>query len=397
MIQGMKFESKKYVLTWGTLLMLLLQTFAAIGLMHFNEYGYVFEKNTREIFFTKMKDQQISLADKQKLQEEVDQLQTELYREDGTPIKTEIKKPGKYAGTKLDEYGFLGEAIDCIDCIQKRNSNMELMVSDYQGELVGYHKEKNTTIVDQKKLTAAVCCELYGVLPCLFVIFVLSNSFSIEWESHLADVVHVTRKGRERIILTKLLHGVFWSVISNFYFWGIYLAYQWFAVGMRSEDWSSPLFLVEGYQMCASGLTIFGYILRQIAAAALATIVIAVITMLLSKLTCKGIFALLAALVIFILGIIPDVMEVVLYNSIFLVDSGERYFLPRPEFYRLLKFEKLGNPISLFQIKYFAQQPRYIQLGQYQYSMVIFPLLIAVILIGICIMLLLWTKRGGKK
>ena len=90
--------------------------------------------------------------------------------------------------------------------------------------------------------------------------------------------------------------------------------------------------------MCASGLTIFGYILRQIAAAALATIVIAVITMLLSKLTCKGIFALLAALVIFILGIIPDVMEVVLYNSIFLVDSGERYFLPRPEFYRLLKF-----------------------------------------------------------
>ncbi|RHQ09282.1 hypothetical protein [Clostridium sp. AM49-4BH] len=152
MIQGMKFESKKYVLTWGTLLMLLLLTFAAIGLMHFNEYGYVFEKNTREIFFTKMKDQQISLADKQKLQEEVDQLQTELYREDGTPIKTEIKKPGKYAGTKLDEYGFLGEAIDCIDCIQKRNSNMELMVSDYQGELVGYHKEKIQQLLIKKSL-----------------------------------------------------------------------------------------------------------------------------------------------------------------------------------------------------------------------------------------------------
>ena len=80
-----------------------------------------------------------------------------------------------------------------------------------------------------------------------------------------------------------------------------------------------------------------------------------------------------------------------------MVETGKRYFLPRPEFYRLLKIEKLGNPISLFQIKYFAQQPRYIQLGQYQYSMVIFPLLIAVILIGICIMLLLWTKRGGKK
>lgn len=44
MIQGMKFESKKYVLTWGTLLMLLLLTFAAIGLMHFNEYGYVLKK-----------------------------------------------------------------------------------------------------------------------------------------------------------------------------------------------------------------------------------------------------------------------------------------------------------------------------------------------------------------
>ena len=103
-----------------------------------------------------MKDQQISLADKQKLQEEVDQLQTELYREDGTPIKTEIKKPGKYAGTKLDEYGFLGEAIDCIDCIQKRNSNMELMVSDYQGELVGYHKEK----IQQLLIKKAYGCRL---------------------------------------------------------------------------------------------------------------------------------------------------------------------------------------------------------------------------------------------
>ena len=106
MIQGMKFESKKYVLTWGTLLMLLLLTFAAIGLMHFNEYGYVFEKNTREIFFTKMKDQQISLADKQKLQEEVDQLQTELYREDGTPIKTEIRSRGNMPVRSLTNMAF---------------------------------------------------------------------------------------------------------------------------------------------------------------------------------------------------------------------------------------------------------------------------------------------------
>lgn len=53
MIQGMKFESKKYVLTWGTLFMLLLLTFAAIGLMHFNEYGYVFEKNTMGNFLFK--------------------------------------------------------------------------------------------------------------------------------------------------------------------------------------------------------------------------------------------------------------------------------------------------------------------------------------------------------
>lgn len=93
--------------------------------------------------------------------------------------------------------------------------------------------------------------------------------------------------------------------------------------------------------MCASGLTIFGYILRQIAASALATIVIAVITMLFTKLMRKGIFALLAALVIFILGIIPDVIEVVLYNSIFLVDSGERYFLPRPGILSIIKIRKI--------------------------------------------------------
>ena len=72
-------KNKKGAVAYTTAPLLMVEVYAEKK----NLSTPFFEKNTREIFFTKMKDQQISLADKQKLQEEVDQLQTELYREDG--------------------------------------------------------------------------------------------------------------------------------------------------------------------------------------------------------------------------------------------------------------------------------------------------------------------------
>ena len=58
------------------------------------------------------------------------------------------------------------------------------------------------------------------------------------------------------------------------------------------------------------------------------------------------------------------------------------YFLSIPEFSRMLRIEKIINPISLLQFQYYAAQPRYIQISGYQYPAEIFPVLGTVLLAG---------------
>lgn len=364
----------------------------SIGVLFFCEGGYYSEKDLRQNFYKKIEEMNFSVADKQKIEEEREKISLEIYGEDfSEPDREAMMKKGKYADTKIDDYKLLGELLTCIDVVEKRNGNTELLAEEMEGQTGNYEKEDNQMLVDRKKLTASVSNMLFGGVPCLLLIFILSSSFAMEYESNVNPVLRITKKGGQ-IYISKLLTGIIIAIVTNLFFWGIYYICQFFLLGMTPQDWRQPLFLVEDCQMCASGMSIQSLLVKQIFASMLVSVLIAMLTMLLSKAIKKSIFASLVTFAIFVITLLPDLLNTVFYSSTYVTKMNDWYLMSEPEFYRMLQIEKTFNPISLLQFRYYVEQPIYTQISNYQYPTEIFPILAAVFLIGIFGMVLSWKK-----
>lgn len=394
MIQKIKYEMKKYVITKSNFFLLIAITLVSIGVLFWSEGGYFSEKDIRQNFYERIEEMNFSVEDKQKIAGERARIEQEIYGEDFVePKKEEMAKQGEYADTKLDDYELLGEVLTCIDIVEKRNRNTALIVERYEGEKGNYQEEDNQMLVDRKKLTASVRNMLFGGVPCLLIIFVLSSSFAMEYESNVNHVLRITKKGN-LIYISKLLTGIIIAIVLNLYFWGIYYIFQFLFLGMTVQDWRQPLFLVEGCQMCASGMTVESFFVKQIFVSMLVSVLIALLTMLLSKTIRKSIFTLLVSISIFVITLLPDLLNTVIYSNTYIAKISDWYLMSEPDFYRMLQIEKIINPISLLQFQYYVEQPRYIQISDYQYPVDIFPILGAVFFIGIFSVALSNEKPG---
>lgn len=383
MIFKIKYEMKKYVITKSNFVLLIAITLISIGGLFWSEGGYFAEKDMRQSFYKKITERNFSVEDKQKIAEQRERLEQNLYGENFLdPKEEEMTKPGKYADTKLDDYELFGEVLTCIDILEKRNRNTVLLADQYRGKKGDYQAENNQMLVDRKKLTASLHNMLFGGLPCFFVIFIFSSSFAMEHENSINHVLHITKKGNQ-IYLSKLLTGIITAIVLNLYFWGIYYIFQFFFLGMTVQDWRQPLFFVEGCQMCASGVTIGSLFVKQILVSVLVSILMVLLTMLLSKVIRRSVFTLLVAMGIFVITLLPDLLNTVIYRNTYLTKMSEWYVMSEPDFYRMLKMEKIINPVSLLQFQYYVEQPRYLQIADYQYPVDIFPILGAAFLIMI--------------
>ena len=305
-----------------------------------------------------------------------------------------MKKQGKYADTKLDDYCLLDEVLSCIDLVEKRNQNMAFLSNHEQGWNGKYRKENNQALVDQKKLGLFVGNMSFGVTACFLVIFLLCSSFSMEYEVHVRPVLCVTKIGEDRIGLAKISGGVFLALVANVFYSGLYCLCQFLFLGMKIQDWKQPLFYVDGCEICASGMTIQSYFIKQFMASVIISILIALFTMLLSKLVRKGILSLITAFIVFFIAFLPDLLNDVVYSSKYIIQMKDWYFISEPDFYRFLQMEKICNPVSLLRFQYYAEQPRYLQILNYQYPEEIFPVLTALVLI---VILGAVTLRKGDK
>lgn len=395
MIQNMKYEMKKYVLTKNNLLFFVILSLFSIGILFWNEGSYINDKNTRQRFFEKIEKMNFSAADKQELKQERDRVKQEIYEDDlVTPKKDEMKKPGEYADTKLDDYCLLDEVLSCIDLVEKRNQNTAFLSDHDQGWNEKYQRENNQDLVDQKKLGLFVGNMSFGVTACFLVIFLLCSSFSMEYEVHVRPVLCVTKIGEDRIGLAKISCGVFLTLVANVFYSGLYCLCQFLFLGMRIQDWKQPLFYVDGCEICASGMTMQSYFIKQFLVSVIISILIALFTMLLSKRLRKGVLSLITVFIVFMIAFLPDLLNDVVYSSKYIIQMKDWYFISEPEFYRLLQTEKICNPVSLLRFQYYAEQPRYLQISNYQYPVEVFPVLTALVLIVILGAVIL--KRGDK-
>ena len=78
--------------------------------------------------------------------------------------------------------------------------------------------------------------------------------------------------------------------------------------------------------------------------------------MLLSKTIRKSIFTVLVSISIFVITLLPDLLNTVIYSNTYLAKMSDWYLMSEPDFYRMLQTEKIINPISLLQFQYYVEQ-----------------------------------------
>ena len=395
MRQEIKYECKKYIFTKKNIVAMVLLIVAVLGILAFNEGGYLYEKSTRRTFYSQMK-QEFSSADKQQIQEEMDQIQQELHDDTGEGLelnKAKAKEIGKYGVSKLDEYDFLRAVLQCIEKAEKRNRNMAVIKENNLDNMEDYVKEDNRMIVDDLKLTVAVNNMSYGWVPCLGVILFLCSSYALEYENKVNSLIEITKRGRGDIAAAKIMTGVLAAVIVNVIFWMVYLLIQWVILGMTPADWKMPLFLADGCQMCASGITIFDFFLKQMLVSILISVLAALFTIVLSRAIKRGSYTLFVSVILFVIMMLPDILNTAIYNNEFLMDKTDWYLMSAPAFYKLLDMEKRINPVSMLHFEYFVQQPRYVQIAGAYYKAEVFPMLVAIVGIALLVVTLLYEKR----
>lgn len=395
MRQEIKYECKKYIFTKKNIVVMVLLIIAMLVILVFNEGGYLFEKSVRRTFFSQMK-QEFSSADKQQIQEEMDQIQQELYddTEEGLELnKAKAEEIGKYGVSKLDEYGFLRAVLQCIEKTEKRNRNMAVIKENNLDNMEDYVKEDNRMIVDDLKLTAAVNNMSYGWVPCLGVILFLCSSYALEYENKVNSLIEITKRGRGAIVAAKIMTGVFTAVIVNVMFWIVYLFMQWGILGMTPADWKMPLFLADGCQMCTSRLTILDFLLKQMLVSILVSVLAALFTIVVSRVIKRGSYTLFVSVILFVITMLPDILNTAIYNNVFLKDKTDWYLMSTPAFYKLLDMEKRINPVSMLHFEYFVQKPGYVQIAGAYYKAEVFPMLVALMGIALLVVILLYEKR----
>ncbi len=187
--------------------------------------------------------------------------------------------------------------------------------------------------------------------------------------------------------------GIFVTLVVNLYFLAIFLVGQFICIGFSFSDLNTPLFLVEGYHMCASGATLGTLLFVQELLIIILSLLVTFITMVLSKRIGKNIFAILASFMLFLIGALVDIVNLAIYKNSFIINKDQWYLLSLPTFNKLLDNMKLLNPFSVINIQYYLEQPRYLTLGSLQYPLYYSPVIIMIVIIGISSIYLMQNSR----
>lgn len=398
MIQLIKYEFKKYVIKKYNFYILIALTVLFMGALFLGEGNYFFEKGTRSSFFSKI-GTTYSEETKESLISESDKLSESMYHtnaEGELIFDTGAKnRKGKYSESQVQDYELLQSAMECIHINEKRNINTSILTSGtYSKEAAfgGYKKENNHVMVDRQKIQAFIKHMYFGWTSCIYLIILFGFSYSIEREKNIEALLSITQKGEGTVYLVKLLTAFIAVFATNLYFFLIFMMTEFLLVGNWLSIMSSPLFLVDGYEMCASGLTVLPIFLLQMLFSIVLSLLITFLTMFFSRVIRKGNITVFCTLVLLLLGVTIDVLNMGIYQNEFITDSDNWYIISATTFRKILKSDKMLNPFALINIQYYMEQPRFLFFGAKQYPVYILPILISIVLVAVCSVFLVQNR-----
>lgn len=402
MIQQIKYECKKFILRPGNLVIMLLLSLLFVVLLLWQEINAFTAKKSYENYFNHVGNT-FDQKTKEAIEKEQEALHEILFKvsADGNvvPDMQETSQKGKYGRTQMEDYSLMGDALECIEVVEKRNRNMEILLEEggvgANSVLAGFYEpEQNNQLTNRERLNRMIENVWFGWFSCLAVILILGHSFSIESSKRILPVICATKKGEDCLYLSKVLAGCTLSLAVSVYFFVLYLAEEWVLLGMNGSTLAELLFLVDGYGMCASGMTIGRFLLGQGVASCLVTLLMAFVVMTCSKGIGRSIYAQIVSGMIFLAGTGIDLLNIAIYQNSFLQEYEKQYLFSTATLQKMIDLEKRWNPFSLIQVSYYLEKPRFLLAGAWQYPVYVSTVIASFVVLGA---LFIWLVSGKRK
>lgn len=391
-------ECKKYVFCKRNLILLLLLTAAFAGLILFSEGGYIFDVDLedRETFFENTGGE-FNAQTKMLLENEKNELEEDMYITDSDGNvsfnKDMILFHGKYSNTKMDDYSLLNSALSCIAAVEKRNKNIDIILSSDSNGSKKYHAEDNTCLADREKITCLLKNSYFGWFAIILSIFIMASSFSIEYENRLFPVLALTNKGELSIILNKFITGIGVSLFANLYFFGLYIFLQKIYLKISLTDLRLPAFLAEDFDLAASDFTIWRILLAKEMITILLTVFLVWLSMFFSISIKKSVYAAIGVFFVYIAGTFIDLLKLSIYSASAVSEVRQFQVFSEVTFQNLYEMGKKYNPFALVDAAYYFQQPRMSTILGIQKDMIVIPVSLVIIGIGVLTIFFLGDRR----
>lgn len=398
-MQQLGFEMKKYIFRRSNGVILVLGSFLFAVLLLICEWNVWMDKTSYGKYFAHVGDSYTEEV-KEAIQNEYERLGHEIYTTmpDGSLIveQEQASAQGVYGKTRIEDYALMGTVLECIEAVEKRNQTIQVLLEDNTALNDYYVPEQNHQLVNRKQLDCVVNFAWFGWAACLVVILLLGSSFSIENQRNMLPLLCATKKGEDSLYFFKIMTGCIMAVATNIWFFFLYLVIQWFLLGINSNTFQMPLFLVDGYELCISGMTVGTITMYHFLFGLFVTILTAFVTMTCSKGIGRGIYAKVASVLLFLIGTGADLFYYAIYKNPFVLNDDRWYLVSIAKMYQVMDIEKRWNPFSLLTLQYYFAKPRFLTWNGWQYPVYIFPVIVLIIVSGILIVYLIWNKKKKK-
>lgn len=212
--------------------------------------------------------------------------------------------------------------------------------------------------------------KIIGTLIAVLIVAALAPTFSDEYQSNSAQIILSCKNGKNKLVLSKLLSGLIFTVIV---FLIINIIYFMSALRYDFIGWDKPLALFKYYGSTIFDIRIIDFYIRGLGISFIGSILFALVTMLISLLFKNNIISLLLSLGIysapaFLGGIIPIEKVAKVFKEINLAEATKvesMFTLPNtynifgnPVLYStvLISLVVIAIPVVIYLIKYFGKK-----------------------------------------
>lgn len=392
------YELKKNLFTRRTVIVAVAIVLLSTAFLVWNERYLIKDKSSRKDFYNSL--DSVS-GQAEQLKKEYDDIYGRIMvtdSEGNTEIDSDYANAAApYGKNNADYLGLLGEASKDAERVTTRNTNIKTVLNNPGDFAVdAYYEENNDSFADSSYLTYFINNAHFGWVAVIICIIILASSCSVERESGMDKVIMLTPKGNFNLYLRKTAIGAVTALAVTVFGALWYLFVQWIMLGIGFKELAAPLFMVNGYEMCASGITVGGLFVHMTLMAALAAVLMACITVLLSRCIGKSVFAGISAFAVYAIGILCDIIYLTNYAKQITAGSSDWYLVSVPTFYKIYNMEKRINPLALLDVKYYFEQPRLSHLFTGYYNAYLIPIMVTVILCFVMFALTVREDRYGK-